>query len=89
MKKVFFILGLSLLSGILLSNSPDNIELKFSHKLHTIDEEQECSDCHESATNSLSGSDNLLPGMENCGDCHDIEDEKNCNMCHSDVDDPR
>lgn len=88
MKRVFLILGILLLSSILMSNSAQPIELKFSHKLHTIDEDMECSDCHESAAISLSGSDNLLPDMETCGDCHDIEEEENCSTCHSNVDEP-
>jgi len=88
MKKVYFILGLLFLSGILLSNSTEQIELKFSHKLHTIEEELECNTCHESGTISITGKDNLLPEMETCSDCHDIEAEDNCGLCHGDVDDP-
>ncbi len=89
MKKVYFILGLLIISGILLSNSTEQIELKFPHQLHIIDEEMECSTCHESAINSTSGDDNLFPEMEMCSECHDIEDEDNCELCHSDIDDPR
>lgn len=71
------------------SYSTHEIELKFSHKLHVVDNEIECQTCHSQAENSLTGSDNLLPDMETCGDCHDIEDENNCKQCHSNPEEPQ
>ncbi len=89
MKNVFFLFIILFLVGISHSSSTDTIELIFSHQLHMVEAELECSTCHESALNSVSGKDNLFPDMETCGDCHEIEEDENCGMCHSDVDDPR
>ena len=65
-------------------NSPkDNSKLiKFSHKLHA--DVTDCESCHIAVPNSTSLNDKLLPTHESCGTCHDVEDEKNCNMCHYD-----
>jgi cytochrome c7-like protein len=89
MKKIFFIITLFAFCGLLISNSTQSSELKFSHNYHVVEEELECATCHESANQSVSGKDNLLPSMETCADCHDIEDDNNCTLCHSDVDNPR
>ena len=64
-------------------------ELIFSHKLHVVENGMECSACHGSAETSVLGSDNLMPDMESCGTCHDVESPDNCGTCHSDVDNPR
>ncbi len=64
-------------------------ELKFSHQLHVVENELDCTTCHEAAQTSTTGKDNLLPGMETCGDCHDIESENNCQKCHRDTENPR
>ena len=74
MKKIFFLFTLLSLFGLLLSNSSEINELKFSHKYHVLGEEIECETCHEPANKSVTGKDNLLPTMETCADCHDIED---------------
>jgi hypothetical protein len=89
MKKIFFIFTLLSLFGLLLSNSSEINELKFSHKYHVLEEELDCETCHQSVNQSVTGNDNLLPSMETCQDCHDTEDDNNCNMCHSDIDNPR
>ena len=56
--------------------------IKFSHQFHA-DEDVACTDCHNEAENStdlISGS--LLPTMDVCADCHDVEDEDECSTCH-------
>ena len=63
-----------------LQNNKDLI--KFSHSLHS--ELVECKDCHSSVGESTSLTDRLLPNHESCVDCHDVEDEKECNTCHID-----
>jgi len=71
---------------------PDNDEpeIIFSHRLHVVEEELECIDCHEDAEDSEVGADNLLPTKELCSDCHDeVEDEDECSMCHSNLADPQ
>ena len=57
----------------------------FSHQFHAEDAGAECSDCHGAASSSLSASDNLLPEMETCYNCHD-EDETECTVCHTNPD---
>ncbi len=63
-------------------------ELNFSHRLHIEENGLACDDCHESATASSTGADNLLPPMESCQTCHDIEDPETCATCHVDGDNP-
>jgi len=77
-----------LLMGSLIATDRQ-VELKFSHKLHTVENGLECDNCHSGASASMRGTDDLLPTMETCGNCHDIEDEENCQMCHSDLENPR
>ena len=54
--------------------SDDNDKLGFSHKIHVTDQELACLDCHTSAENSESGTDNLMPEKSVCLDCHDNSD---------------
>ncbi len=56
----------------------------FSHSLHIEDVGLECSKCHNKALSSMDGLERLLPEMYLCGECHNIEDETGCNMCHID-----
>ncbi|RQV98985.1 MAG: hypothetical protein EH225_12295 [Calditrichaeota bacterium] len=94
MKKNFKFI-LILCSGFLvlffLSANADRekAELIFSHKQHITDNEIECAVCHENAAISMVGTDNLMPAMEVCGGCHDVESSENCGVCHSDMDNPR
>lgn len=55
--------------------------IKFSHKLHA-DNGVACTDCHSSVPKSTKLSDRLLPSHDDCANCHDVEDEKNCTTCH-------
>ncbi len=71
------------------SGSSSDVELKFSHKLHVIDNQFECNTCHTTVDSSKSGSDNLLPNMDICATCHDVSDDQTCNLCHSDLENPR
>lgn len=58
--------------------------IKFDHKLHVTDAGVKCEDCHTGAVSSVSSKDNLNPKMANCSGCHDVKDEKTCNLCHYD-----
>ncbi len=58
--------------------------IKFDHALHVNDVGVACQDCHTNAVTSSSANDNLNPIKENCADCHDVNDDKNCNLCHYD-----
>jgi Cytochrome c7 and related cytochrome c len=55
--------------------------IKFSHKFH-LDGITDCGSCHTGVAKSTSLNDMLLPTMNDCAQCHDVEDEKNCKMCH-------
>ena len=57
----------------------------FSHNYHIDEEELECSVCHEDVFKSGSMTSSLLPRMEICSDCHDVDDE--CEICHTAPDD--
>lgn len=91
-KKYFytFITALFFVSIIFGSNgdSKSNKSLiKFSHKTHS--EAAACTDCHSAVPTSTSLSDRLLPTMENCAQCHDVEADDNCTMCHyADIQEP-
>ncbi|MBN2290721.1 MAG: cytochrome c3 family protein [Candidatus Glassbacteria bacterium] len=61
-------------------------ELVFSHRLHVEEMGMECGLCHSRAEESRTGSDNLLPAMAACQECHDLE---SCGTCHSDTLNPR
>ncbi len=61
---------------------PANKDLiKFSHSLHA-EVEIECADCHSGVTESTSLSDRLLPEKPYCAECHDVDDDENCETCH-------
>jgi len=93
MKKYFFFFLMILFIGLWMwaskSYSEKKIELKFSHKFHIEENEIECQVCHAMAEESVKGTDNLMPTMEICGECHDVEDEEGCKICHSNMDEPR
>jgi hypothetical protein len=56
--------------------------IKFNHKLHVTDNGIACKDCHTGAVKSVSVKDNPLPGHNECATCHDVNDQKNCTLCH-------
>lgn len=58
--------------------------IKFDHKIHNNEAGISCMDCHNSAANSMKSGDNLNPKKEFCATCHDVKDEKTCNLCHYD-----
>ena len=60
--------------------------IKFSHKLHLEEMGADCDVCHEAARESTTATDLLLPEMDTCGDCHDVEAEDECLKCHIDED---
>jgi predicted CXXCH cytochrome family protein len=67
---------------------PTKSSLIFSHEFHVVEQEIECSSCHVSIESSNQASDKNLPTMDECGNCHDIEDDESCGMCHKDADEP-
>lgn len=67
---------------------PQELPMRFFHGKHVDDAGMDCVDCHSLATQSIRSSDDLLPEMEICLDCHFIEDgadaypPANCSACH-------
>jgi hypothetical protein len=59
--------------------------IKFDHKFHIKEAGVACKDCHTSALTSVSAKDDLNPVHKDCAGCHDVTDDKNCNLCHFDV----
>lgn len=76
------------ISGLTKETEINKSGVTFNHKYHVQEEEIDCQDCHSAVTTSQTGVDNLLPDMDVCSDCHDVEEEDNCGKCHSDTDDP-
>ncbi len=74
-----------ILGGIILVASAQRDSIIFSHKFHLEDAGASCSACHEAALASESATDNLLPGMETCYNCHD-EGDTDCTVCHTNPD---
>lgn len=56
--------------------------IKFSHKFHS--ELTDCAGCHSKAASSTNLKDHLLPTMDDCAQCHDVQSETNCTQCHYD-----
>ena len=62
-------------------NAKTNKDLiNFSHSFHA--DIAECTDCHSKVPESTSLNDRLLPSHNDCGNCHDVDDDKNCKTCH-------
>ena len=86
--RVFFValvllFGTALLAARYNEKGQDRKKLiKFSHKFHLEEVGAECTSCHPGAEESEKSSDNNLPTMDACGECHDVESEENCKQCH-------
>ena len=72
-----------------ISRSTQENELIFSHKLHVEENELECETCHTGVEASISGKDNLMPAKASCEECHEVAEEEECKLCHSDLENPR
>ncbi len=66
-----------------LTGCKNPVDLKFNHKLHVVENEIECDECHKMDDNGKMEN----PDMDKCSDCHDIGDvdnpTKDCLMCHT------
>lgn len=63
-------------------------DIIFSHRSHA-ERGIECASCHPAAETSENGSDNLLPGKNDCGPCHDLNKKETCKVCHGETGDPQ
>jgi len=86
---LFVFLGfvIFLLAGAFSSQKEDKPNtnegrIKFSHSLHK--ELVDCQTCHSAVSESASLKDALFPNHDNCGECHEVDDDKECNTCHYD-----
>lgn len=62
---------------------PATSPLHFSHKLHVVDEEIECTDCHRKMDNASDLKTSHLPKEKICLGCHSKK-KKDCAFCHTD-----
>ena len=71
-----------------IGSSKDNVpasnegRIKFSHSLHK--DLMDCQSCHSKVLESVNLKESLFPNHDNCSECHDVDDDKNCNTCHYD-----
>jgi hypothetical protein len=56
--------------------------IKFNHQLHVGEVGVKCEDCHTKVTSSISAKQNLNPLKKDCATCHDVNDQKECTLCH-------
>lgn len=63
-------------------------DIIFSHQFHVEEQEIGCVDCHITIESSGLSSDKNLPTMDECGNCHDVEDDESCSVCHKNADEP-
>lgn len=66
-------------AALVMGAKPDRIVS--AHPTH-FKNDVACETCHQAAA-SKTGADNLLPPMETCGACHDVESADNCKQCHT------
>lgn len=82
----FVIIAISFLTIAAIGADGSEVEksnkdiIKFSHAAHK--EVTDCAGCHTKASESTSLSDRLLPDKAVCATCHDVNDDKQCSMCH-------
>jgi predicted CXXCH cytochrome family protein len=80
----FFLLCSASLMGWAIAES----DIIFSHKFHVVEQEVECAACHIDIESSSAAADRNLPTMDECGACHDVEDDEQCGICHTDPEEP-
>jgi hypothetical protein len=56
--------------------------IKFSHSFHA--DLATCSDCHGAIAQSTTLKGGVMPGHDECGSCHNVEDADACVTCHYD-----
>jgi len=85
---IIFLVGAALLLFAAFLSRPAETDqnnkdvIKFSHAKHS--ELVECADCHTKVTESITLYDDLFPDHDSCVDCHDVDNEEECNTCHYD-----
>jgi hypothetical protein len=82
----FALLSLALLCAGALVQAVQPDRIIAAHPVHASNTVP-CETCHAAAT-SRAGSDNQLPAMDVCGDCHAVTDAQQCGTCHTRPDEP-
>lgn len=73
-------------TGALAARAQDEIDtIIFPHDLH-FEAEVDCLMCHEGVDEAVDPEETFYPAMDVCGDCHDIDSDDNCELCHTNVD---
>ncbi len=70
------------ISGFGLFGCKKQGDLKFSHKLHVVENEVSCDQCHKATDEGTMEN----PTMDTCSECHDIDldnPSEDCLMCHT------
>ncbi len=90
---VLVFLGVLLIAGTIVADRlPGNSlhaadsDVIFAHADHT---DVDCTDCHADIESSERAEDFNFPTMDVCGDCHDVDDDEDCGICHRNADDPQ
>lgn len=74
------LLGIAAFTSPAITEAKTNKDvIKFSHKKH---ENFDCTACHKGADSSSTMETRFLPEKAACGDCHDVNNEKECVFCH-------
>jgi len=71
---VSLIVFVGAVAHVLIGSRPSEAAIPFPHRVHVVDAEIACADCHEAATGSTTSADNLLPSRELCLGCHEEPD---------------
>ncbi len=75
------------LLALLVSHVDADVEgLHFDHRLHIEDAEMTCADCHTFALTQEPSPTERPVSKQSCADCHDVEDQSECNTCHGNDD---
>jgi hypothetical protein len=82
---ILLVLSLPFVSAAQAEGVQNADRIIFPHDVH-FENEVACTDCHQGVTSSTMASDHLLPGMETCADCHDVDADDECGTCHTNVD---
>ncbi len=61
-------------------------EIIFPHDIH-IEQEIACTDCHAGIEAATAVGERFMPAMDFCSDCHEVDDDEQCVMCHTSPDD--
>ncbi len=90
MKQRLYLPILVLLLLPLVMTAAPELDIIFPHAFHVEDMGVDCAQCHPGVDASVAGSDNLLPEMDICLECHDGDTAgDDCAQCHRDPDDPQ